>query len=178
MRNYYLDTNVLLSQYKLEDPFYRESLIIVKALKDEEIRGFTSPLTIIEACCFVSRNFPVRKGESHEVKVTSVSKTLKEISKLRLTFISPLGDYPLSLNGQEVQMPAVFHQALVLSPYGLKTLDIIHLSAARYARQTGLDIRGFVTGDNDFIRSKKTLLSIIDMPIISPKELVDTLGLS
>jgi predicted nucleic acid-binding protein len=180
MKNYYLDTNVLLSQYKREDPFYQESALITNALKTEDIEGYTSTITILEACAFITRNFPPKKGETpREGRIIAVSKILKELSKLRLVYINPLGDYPLRLDGQEVQMPAMLHQALLLSPeIGLRALDLLHLSAAKYARKTGADIRGFVTGDSDFIKIKKTFSKIIDIPILSPRELVDTLGIN
>lgn len=178
MKNYYLDTNVLLSQYKLSDPYYRESLTIAKSLKRGDVRGYTSTLTILEACSFISRNFPLKKSETpEEARSIAVSKTLKEFASLGLIFIGSEGDYTFRLNDQDVRMPAVFFQALTLTLYGLRTLDLLHLSVARYATKIGLDIRGFVSGDNDFIGSKKTISDIIGMSVISPKELIDTLGL-
>jgi predicted nucleic acid-binding protein len=89
---FYVDTNVLLSQYKSSDVFYDQSMIIVKALREKKTVGYTSPLTIIEMVSFVSRNFRSKKGETPKgARKIAISKILKEISSFQLRFSSPLG---------------------------------------------------------------------------------------
>ena len=176
--NYYFDTNVLLSQYKSTDPFHRASLVIVRGLKGGDLVGFTSPLAVIEACCFIGRNFPPRKGQSREeARTIAVAKFIRGLSTLRLVFTYPTGDYQLPLDGGRVLMPAIFHQALILSFLGLRTLDVLHLASARYAGRTRADIQGFVTGDADFIERKRIVSKVIGMPVLSPKELIDAVGM-
>ncbi|MBI3023728.1 MAG: type II toxin-antitoxin system VapC family toxin [Thaumarchaeota archaeon] len=174
------DTNVLIAQYKPTDLFYHESLAVTKALKEGEITGYTSPLTLIESCSFMSRNFPQRKGEDAEemIKLT-IAKVIKDFSKLRLRFADPTGDYSFSLNSsQEVRMPALFHQAFALTTTGLRTLDLFHLAAAKYlSMMTDSDLGAFVTGDSDFLYKKKELSKLIGVPILSPKEYVEGLGI-
>ena len=152
---------------------------MVDALKGGEIIGYTSPITVVEACYFVSRNFPPRKRESgEEARAKAVAKILQELGKLRLVYASPSGDYPLPLDGRGLVMPPMLHQALTLTFLGLRTLDLLHLASARHARRTGEDLRGFVTGDNDFIDNRRALANVIDMPILSPRDLVETAGLN
>lgn len=178
MKHCYIDTNVLVSQYKPTDPFYKESLVVAKALKGGEIVGYTSPLTIIEACSFMSRHFPLRKGENtEEVTRQAISKVLKDLSKLRLRFVESPGDNSFSMDGQEVGMPALFHQALVFTTTALPTLDLFHLASAKYSSLSDSDIGAFITGDSDFLRRKKDLSQIIGMAILSPKEYVEGLGI-
>ena len=176
-RTYYVDTNVLLSQYKPTDVFHRQSVIIVAALKRGEVIGYTSPLTILEMVSFVSRNFPLKKGETpEEARNIAISKILKEISSFRLHFSSPSGDYSLKLDSdRDVLMPAVLGNALGLSTVGLKTLDLIHLGAAKYCKETVAQLAGFVTGDSDFLE-KKILSVKIGVPFLSPEELVRILS--
>ena len=174
---YYIDTNVLLSQYKRADPFFRESNLIAEGLKKNTVAGFTSPLTILEMISFVSRNFPSKKGETvEESRNIAIAKILKEISSYHLRFSNPSGDYSLKLDSnREITMPAIFENALSVSTTGLKTLDLIHLGAAKYSKEVVTELAGFVTGDNDFLRQKRNLSSRIGIPIISPEEFVQIL---
>ena len=77
-------------------------------------------------------------------------------------------------------MPAIFEQALLLeSLAGLRSFDLLHLAAAKY-RSLGADsseIGAFVTGDSDFLLRKKELSQIVGIPMLSPKEYVEALGL-
>jgi len=142
-------------------------------LKEREMIGYTSPLTVIEMVSFVSRNYPMKKGEkSEDARKIAVSKILKEISSFQLQFSSPSGDYVLKLGNQDISMPAVLGNALSLSTIGLKTLDLMHLSAARYCRETVPELAAFLTGDNDFLLRKKDLSNKIGIPFLSPQEFV------
>lgn len=179
VRPYYLDTNVLVSQYKPSDIFYRESLIIIRALKRRGMRGYTSPLTLVEMVSFVSRNFPLKRGEKPEdAKKIAVSKILKEIASFQLEFSSPTGDYSLKLGDQDVRVPAIIGDALGMSSAGLKTLDLMHLVAAKYCRETVPELSAFVTGDNDFLLQKRNLSERVGIPFLSPRELVRVMGLA
>ena len=177
--SYYVDTNVLLSQYKPDDIFYRQSVLIVRSLKQKEVTGCTSPLTIIEMVSFVCRNFPLKRGENPEdARKIAVSKILKEIASLQLQFSTPTGDYTLKLEGQNVHIPALLGDSLGLATAGLRTLDLLHLSVAKYCRETNKGLAGFITGDKDFLMRKKELLERIGIPFLSPEEFVRILGLA
>lgn len=173
MKSYYLDTNVLLSQYKPTDPYHDESLAIVKALRERRMVGYTGSITILEACSFASRNYVPRRGETQsEAKRLAVAKMLETFSKLRLAFSTPPGEYPILIGNREILMPSIFHDALVMTLSGLRTLDILHLAAAKYAGETEPEIRGFVTGDSELLEARKTIARIVNMPFLSPKELL------
>jgi predicted nucleic acid-binding protein len=178
---YYIDTNVLLSQFKRTDPFFRESKIIVEGLKKKSVNGCTSSLTILEIVSFTSRNFSFKKGEtSEESRNIAIAKILSEIIAYRLRFTSPQGDYILNLDHgdeEEISMPSIFGGALSLAATGLKTLDLIHLGAAKYTKEVVPDLAGFVTGDNDFLSQGDSLSSKIGIPILSPGEFVKVLKL-
>ncbi|MDG6940251.1 MAG: hypothetical protein JRN39_07615 [Nitrososphaerota archaeon] len=169
---------MLISQYKPTDPFHQESLSVIKALKKGEIVGYTSTLTIIEACSFVSRNFPVKRGENvEEVMKQAISKLLKDLSNLRLKFADTSGDYSFTMDTQQVRMPALFQQALEFTTTRLRTLDLFHLASVRHLSLSHFDVDAFVTGDSDFLSKKKELSKIIGMPVLSPKEYVEGLGI-
>jgi len=177
-RQFYIDTNVLISQYKPKDIFYHESVCIVRALKQREVTGYTSPLTILEMVSFVCRNFPLKKGENPEdARRIALSKILNEIPSFQLQFISPVGDYSLKFDDIAVRIPAVLGNALGLATSGLRTLDLMHLSAAKYCKETNTELTGFVTGDDAFLLQKRYLSERIGISFLSPEEFVKLLGL-
>ena len=87
-------------------------------------------------------------------------------------------DSSAPIDGTRVEMPATFHQALLLaSGVGLRSFDLVHLAAAKHSHLTDPDLGAFVTGDSDFLGRKKELALVIGIPILSPKEYVEGLGL-
>ncbi|MBI3116396.1 MAG: hypothetical protein HYZ12_03560 [Thaumarchaeota archaeon] len=57
-------------------------------------------------------------------------------------------------------------------------MDLFHLAAAKYlSMMTDSDLGAFVTGDSDFLNKKKELSKLIGVPILSPKEYVEGLGI-
>ncbi len=180
MRTAYLDTNVFVSSYKPDDLYHREASMIIKALESGEIRGQTSVLTILEAAAVASRTIRIHKGDDEkEIRQMAVSKIIRNLSRLGLTFIHVLGDSSAPIDEIEVEMPAIFHQALLLaSTIGLRSFDLVHLAAAKYASLMDSDKGSFITGDMDFLSGKRELSKVIGMPVLSPKEYVEGLGMA
>ena len=179
MKSAYLDTNVFIASYKPDDVYHEESSAIIKALEQGEIRGQTSTLTLLEAAAVASRTIPIRKGDDEkEVRQSAVSKAILDISNLGLTFVHIPGDSSMPIDGSTIEMPAAFHQALLLaSSVGLRAFDLVHLASARYSSLSHSDLSAFVTGDSDFLSKKKELTRILEMPILSPKEYVEGMGI-
>jgi len=117
----------------------------------------------------------VRKGEDGKaVRRRAVAKAILSLAKLGLTFVHIKGDSSATVGGRRVEMPAIFHQALLLAPAaGLRTFDLVHLAAAKYSRLQGNELGSFVTGDRDFLRNRKELSRIIGFPILTPIEYLE-----
>jgi predicted nucleic acid-binding protein len=179
LKSAYIDTNVFVASYKPDDVFYEESSAVIKAMKEGEIKGQTSTLTILETAAVASRTIRMRKGDDEkEVRRRAVGRAIIRLSRLGLRFIHAPGDSSALIDGSRVEMPVTFHQALLLaSIVGLRSFDLVHLAAAKYSHLRDSDLGAFVTGDSDFLRRKRELAQVIGMPMLSPKEYVEGLGL-
>jgi predicted nucleic acid-binding protein len=175
----YFDTNIFIASYKPDDKYYEESSVIVEALKGGEIKGQTSTLTILETAAVASRTIQIHKGDDEkEVRRRAVGKAILSLSRLGLGFIHLPGDSSAPIDSHKVEMPAIFHQALLLaSKIGLRSFDLVHLATAKYSSLTDSEVSAFVTGDAAFLRQKKDLSDLIDMPILSPREFIQAIGL-
>ena len=179
MKQFYMDTNVYISGLKPDDPFHSDSKAIVKALERNEIRAETSVLTLLEVASVSGRVYAAKKGKkSQKERKVFIVRSLRRLAGLKTKFINISGDTHLSIRGIEASLPSVFNEAILLSLKStLKTLDLIHLAAAKHAKQVNTDLSAFVTGDKDFLSNKKELYEIMKMPVFSPKEYVDGLGI-
>jgi predicted nucleic acid-binding protein len=174
--SFYMDTNVFISEFRKEDVFHPEAKIISKKLLSGELRALTSILTIIEVSSVASRMFQV---ESEQKQVLMI-KLVQRLLSLNIEFVHLSGDLPLSLAGSSkvIMVPSLFNEAALISLLSpLRTFDLMHIAAAKNARQKNPDIRALVTGDSEIVRRKLELTRIIGMPILSPKEYVQALGL-
>jgi predicted nucleic acid-binding protein len=180
MRHFYIDTNVFISQMKPDDIYHREAGVIGKSLERGEIRASTSVLTLLETASVVSRLYTAKRGnkETHGECKALVIKALGRLVATRVNFIHMAGDQPMTFGSGHIGMPSLFSEAIILSlQTTLRTLDLIHIAAARYAKRIQGGVGAFVTGDREFLSKKKELSSIVEMPILSPKEYVEGLGL-
>jgi predicted nucleic acid-binding protein len=180
MREFYMDTNVFISVLKNNDPYHSEAKSIVYRLQKDEIRAETSVITVLEIASVTSRSFEDRFGgkRPQEQRGMFVAKALRRFSSLRTKFIHLAGDVPFAMSGIETDMPSIFNEAIYHSlKVPLRTLDLIHLAAAKYAGRLNKDLGAFVTGDKGFLAMKENLSKTIEMPLLSPKEYVDALRL-
>ena len=180
MRQFYMDTNVFISQLKPDDLYYSEARIIAEKLYKDEIQAKTSVLTLVETASVVSRLYQATKGKngsSKEWKVFII-KALRRLAALNTTFINIAGDSPIAIKNIQAKLPSIFNEAMVLSlQTPLRTLDLMHLAAAKHEKQMNQELGAFVTGDNELLSRKEELHKIIKVPIMSPKEYVEALGL-
>jgi len=179
MKQFYMDSNVYISGLKPDDPFHSDSKAIVRALERDEIRAETSVLTILEVASVSGRVYAAKKGmKSEKERKVFIVRSLRRLAGLKTKFINISGDTHLSIRGIEATLPSVFNEAVLLSLRSrLKTLDLIHLAAAKHAKQVNAELNALVTGDKDFLSNKKELSEIVKMPVFSPREYVDGLGI-
>jgi predicted nucleic acid-binding protein len=174
-----MDTNVFISQLKQDDPYNSQAKVIINHLKRNEIQAETSVLTLLETASVASRLYSTRIGETNQnERKIFIMKTLKMLIDSRIKFIHITGDMPLTLGNLQTSMPSIFSESIMLSiQTTLRTLDLIHIAAARYAKHVNSELGAFVTGDTELVVKKNQLSKIIGMPILSPKEYVDGVGL-
>jgi len=180
MRQFYMDTNVFISSLKPDDPYHKEAKAIARRLEDDEIQAETSVLTLVETASVASRLHHAkkhRKQENNERKVFIV-KALRRLAALKTRFINIAGDIPIAVKNIQTSLPSLFNEAITLSLQApLRTFDLMQLAAAGHAKQMNSELGAFVTGDGELLSKKQELSKIIKMPILSPKEYVEALGL-
>ncbi|MCS4537532.1 MAG: type II toxin-antitoxin system VapC family toxin [Thaumarchaeota archaeon] len=179
MKQFYMDTNVFVSRLKSDDPYHVEAKAIVRSLEDDEIQAETSVLALLEVASVSGRLYEAKKGEKGEKgRKVFVVRILSWLAGIKPKFINISGDTPVSIRGVQASLPSIFNEAILLSLQStLRTLDLIRLAAARHAKRMNNELGAFVTGDKEFLSNKKELSRIIGMPILSPKEYAEGLGL-
>jgi predicted nucleic acid-binding protein len=180
MRHFYLDTNVFISRWKPDDPYYSEAKIIASSLQKGEISAYTSVLTLLETASVAGRLYAHRmKDKGPEQKKMFIIKTIRRLAVMRLRFIHLVGDIPLRLGNVKVDMPTLLADSIFLSFLtALRTVDLMHIAAARHAKEMNSEKLGaFITGDAELLARKDEISKIIGMPVLSPKEYVHALGL-
>jgi len=108
-----------------------------------------------------------------------IGALLKRLLSLNIHLINLPGDTRMKLLREDVEMPAIFRESLSIAlRVGMKSFDLIHLSAAKYAKEAlKVPIQAFVTGDDDFLDQKDKLSKIVDFPFLSPDEYASAIGL-
>jgi predicted nucleic acid-binding protein len=180
MNQFYLDTNVFISRLKPGDPYHPQAKTIARGLEEGELQAETSVITLLEVASVSGRLYQTRgRNRSERGRKVFIVRVLQRLAKLRTRFINVPGDTRTSVKGIEANLPSIINEAISLSLRStLRTLDLIHLGAARHAKRMNSNLGAFVTGDNEFLSRKKELSAIMGMPILSPKEYVEALGLS
>lgn len=77
-------------------------------------------------------------------------------------------------------MPTLLAESVYLSfMTELWRLDLMHIAATKYAKRMEMisDLGAFVTGDRELLTKKEEISKIIKMPVPSPSEYVQDLGL-
>lgn len=179
MIEFYMDTNVFISGLKPDDPFYPEAKAISKAMRGGEMHACTSTIALLELASVSARLYDARKGvgSSSAERNAFVLKSLETMGRLKIRFISILGDSPLSIGPSQIMVPSLFYDAIRLAfSAPLRSLDLIHLASARYAKIENQEIEAFVTGDSDFLSKSVLLSEILGMPVLSPQEFLAHAG--
>jgi hypothetical protein len=137
-------------------------------------------LTLLETASVAGRLYAHRrKDKGPEEKKMFIIKTIRRLAVLRISFIHLVGDISLRLGNVKVDMPSLLADSIFLSFLtALRTLDLMHIAAARHAKQIDNEKLGaFITGDAELLARKDEISKIIGMPVLSPKEYVHALGL-
>jgi len=180
MKQFYMDTNVFISRLKPDDPYHSAARVIVKSLEEDEIQAETSVLTLLEVASVSGRLYEAKRGaeEGERERKVFIVRILRRLAGLRAKFVNISGDTQISVKGIRANLPSVFNEAILLSLKStLRTLDLVHLAAARHAKRMNNELGAFVTGDKEFLSGKKELSEIIGMPLLSPREYVEGLGI-
>ena len=170
---------MFISQLKPDDPYHSEGIIVARKLRKGEIHAETSVVTILEAASVASRMYHHAMGnkENADERKVFVVKTLKMLAGL-VKFVHMAGDAPLELGTMQTYVPNIFNESILLSiQTTLRTLDLMHVAAARHAKQNNGELGAFVTGDEGLLLQKEHLSRITGMPFLSPREYVRGLGL-
>lgn len=177
MNQFYMDTNVFMARFKSDDPFHAQAKSIARSLEKGEILAETSVLTLLEVASVSGRLYRKRKGDDKRKKAF-VIKMIRKLGRLKTNFINIAGDKQISIKGIQAILPCVFDEGILLSlQCDLRTLDLVHLAAARHSKRMNNELAAFVTGDEGFLSDKARLSGIIGMPILSPKEYVEGFGI-
>ncbi|MHB8567873.1 MAG: type II toxin-antitoxin system VapC family toxin [Nitrososphaerales archaeon] len=177
MKQFYMDTNVFMSRFKPDDPYFEEARSIVEGMEKGELQAETSVLTLLEAASVSGRLYESRRGDGRKKKIFVVGMLMR-LATLRIRFVNIAGDSPIPVKGINASLPSIFNESILLSlQCSLKTLDLIHLAAGRHAKRMNSELDAFVTGDKGFLSNKKELSGIIGMPVLSPKEYVESFGM-
>jgi predicted nucleic acid-binding protein len=168
----YLDTNVILARYVPNEPQHEESKKLLNKIEKGKVSAVTSVLTLVEIVCATSRAYE-RFGDKVEAlgREEVAGAFLRRVLNIKkLDFIPMGGEASFNVNDRSVQLPALFALALEIgSKTGLKTLDTLHLASASIAsRIYESKIDYFVTLDEDMLKRRKDISSIIESRVVSP----------
>lgn len=170
---------MFISQLKPDDPYHSEALLIANGLRKGEVHAETSVLTMVETASVASRMYYHAMGSkaSPDERKTFVTKTIRMLAGV-VKFVHMEGDSPIPLGSIRPYAPSIFSESILLSTQTtLRTLDLMHVVAARHARKNNGELGAFVTGDEDLLLLKEQLSKIAGMPFLSPREYVHGLGL-
>ena len=170
----YLDTNVILARYAPNEPQHDESKTLLNKIETGKLSAVTSVLTLVEVVCATSRayeRFGDKAGALGREEVAGAFLR-RVINIKKLEFIPMGGEASFNINDRRVNLPALFALALEIgSKTGLKTLDTLHLASASIAsRIYGSKIDYFVTLDEDMLKQREDISSLIESRVISPAD--------
>lgn len=173
----YLDANVILARYAPDEAQHEESKQLILEIEEGKLKAVTSLLTLLEIVSTTSRVYE-RFGEEdglmgrEEVAGAFLRRT---IGISNLDFIPMGGDISVKVDGRALKIPATYAVSLEIgSRTGVKTLDNIHLAAASIAsRIYGESIDYFVTLDEDIMKHRKEIESLIDIEVARPDKITE-----
>jgi predicted nucleic acid-binding protein len=173
-----MDTNVFISALKADDPYHSEAGILASRLRKGEIKAETSTLTLLEVASVASLLYHHVEGKDDQKRRAFVVKILRTLGGLGIRFVHMAGDTPFALGNVKTDVSNIFNESILLSiQTTLRTLDLVHVAAARHAKQNNGELGAFVTGDTDLLGMRGQLSTITGMPFVSPREYVKGLGL-
>lgn len=169
-----MDTNVFISNLKPDDPYHVEAGIIANKLRRNELKAETSVLALLEISSVTSRLYARMHGMQNAMeRKTFVIKALRMFTSLGVNLVHIAGDLPVALGSIKADMPSIFSESMLVGiQVPLRTLDLMHVAAARIAKQNNSELGAFVTGDAELLLLKNELSGLTGLAFFSPREYV------
>lgn len=170
----YLDTNIILARYAPDEVHHEEAKELLNKIESGNLSAVTSVLTLVEVVCTTSRAYKRYNRKVGALGQEEVAGAfLRRILKIKkLGFIPMGGEVSVNVEEGQVELPALFVLALEIgSKTGVKTLDTLHLASAAIAsRIYGQKIDYFVTLDEDILKRRNAICSLIESRVVSLSE--------
>ncbi len=164
---FYLDTNVILSyNFETEEQHWRT----VNLINNLEGRFYTSPFTILELYCVISRNigkyklpFPKFRRQNDKKKVKMIVEYV--IRRLNLAVSSDSDEITDEIEGLGIKMFSKYFDGIKLAPkVKLRTGDVLHIAYACQMKNEG-KIEYIVSLDEDFQKKKDLIENETDIKV-------------
>jgi len=166
----YVDTNVIISYYYIEDDNHDLAVKVVRRLKNENIKIYVSSLTILEVFSVISRKLPESKIPPHLRYADERTRILMMVQQA-LSLINPIiiNDEPRTeLFGENIFFHKFTKAVELAHQLKLKTLDLLHIAYAIQLAEKGL-VNMFVTFDGE-IMEKRSLLEKLGIKVYHLEE--------
>ncbi|HKZ40332.1 MAG TPA: hypothetical protein VJ044_05180 [Candidatus Hodarchaeales archaeon] len=181
MKTAYIDTNVVVSFVKPNDPYY---LSARRILTERIVQNISSTLFLIELKSVISREFTAFFGNL-SLEFREMTGRLDEIEKIELFYqhilqsiiIDIMDDVSVEIHDSSYysgQIPASYAKILRVSgKTRLKTLDNLHIAHLILLKENlGVPIDYLITGDQGILARKSDVNRIASVTTISPTELL------
>ncbi len=180
MKTAYIDTNVIISKIKPQDPFHSEAK---RLFTQPYVRNISSSLFLVELKSVLSKQAPILvKNLPPKAKELSVGLNHSEKVELFFSFIletsnievleNPITEQ-LSIGSSSLKLTASYSIALrMASKTQLRALDNLHLAhLLLLERDANIHFDYLVTGDKMILNQRKMLNKLLEITVVTPKEL-------
>jgi predicted nucleic acid-binding protein len=172
----YLDTSVIVARYMPADPAFNAVERLFRASPEAR---YISEISVLELHCVFSRlirggMLSARIGLSSFAHLETNEKVKvaveHAIRSWRLSVAAPQRTYarfPLSRQTIEIQHE-LFEANRTAPTFGLKALDMLHLTYAKTMRESVPDLKTFTTLDGEIISRRREIQDELDIKVVSP----------
>lgn len=180
MKTAYIDTNVIISKIKPHDPFHSETQ---RLFTQPYVRNISSSLFLVELKSVLSKQAPILE-ENLPLKAKELSVGLTHSEKVELFFnfiletsIIEVIENPITeqvtIGSSLVKLPTSYSIALRMAgKTQLRTLDNLHFAhLLLLERDTTIHFDYLVTGDKMILNQRKKLNKLLEITVVTPKEL-------
>ena len=162
----YLDTNIIISAFKPNDPLYKDA----NKLFRKNHTYIISPVTLMELYSVLSRIKPYIKLKEAFKNVNLDTIISYIITSLKLQLITKTHIMKLQTPNQKGKIPLEYYISIKLAEkLRLKTLDLLHIAYAYILRE---EIDYFTTGDKDIIQEREKIKQQTGIEIKTPREII------
>ena len=178
----YIDTSVIVSAYKPDEPSHRASMRIAKL---DTLTKVGSYVLITELFAVTSRLYKTSQIKISASVEEALSKLLME-ERIYALVNAIILDWNLQcpslgfevkqmmLKDFALSMPEAMLEACTIAPLvNLKTLDIMHIACAKIINEAAQDLKYFVTPDQDILNNRNEIERLTGFQPITPQEFVD-----